>query len=111
MGSGLCSQGASGEPAAQGGAAGEAKTQRQPVLQAQRGVELAVEHVAAHQLKSVPGRVIEGDLRTESGVELGGFFAHMSIFNRIVMSVYKLGTTNALIDAGSREVARIYFEE
>lgn len=68
-------------------------------------------HVAAHQLKSVPGRVIEGDLRTESGVELGGFFAHMSIFNRIVVSVYKLGTTNALIDAGSREVARIYFEE
>lgn len=68
-------------------------------------------HVAGHQLKSVPGRVIEGELLTETGVELGGFFAHMSIFNRIVLSVYKLGTTNALIDAGSREMARIYFED
>lgn len=52
--------------------------------------------VFANQMKSTFRRVLAGKNRTVSGVELDAIFGKESIDARVVLSVYKIGTTNAI---------------
>ena len=64
--------------------------------------------VFANQMKTIVGRVFEGVHKTESGVEIDAIFGNMSIFNRVVLSPYIIGTTNSLLLTISRRAAELY---
>lgn len=65
-------------------------------------------YVYANQMKTICGRVILGVFKTESGRPLGAKFGMFSLFNRIVNSPFKYGTTNSLLLHGSKLGASIY---
>lgn len=52
--------------------------------------------VFANQMKSTFRRILAGKNRTVSGLELDAIFGKESIDARVVLSVYKIGTTNTL---------------
>ena len=64
--------------------------------------------VFANQMKTIIGRVFEGVHKTESGVEIDAIFGNMSIFNRVALSPYIIGTTNSLLLTISRRAAELY---
>lgn len=65
--------------------------------------------VFANQLKTVISRVMTGINRTESGAELDACFGGQSISDRIVLNPEIIGTTNALLELGTQQVADAYF--
>ncbi len=64
--------------------------------------------VFANQMKSVVGHVLEGDVRTESGKEIGAIFGAKSIQARIVHSPDIIGTTTTLLGVLSSRVVKAY---
>lgn len=50
--------------------------------------------VFANQMKSTFRRVLTGENYAENGTPLGAIFGRLSIDNRIVLSVYRIGTSN-----------------
>lgn len=65
--------------------------------------------VFGNQMKTVFGRVLSGRNETERGEPLGAFFGQISIEKRIVGSPFIIGTTNSLMMAISKVVAKAYF--
>ena len=65
--------------------------------------------VWAHQLKSVPCEVITGKLETLTGIKLDGIFGALSIEDRMVRSVYVMGTTNRLLNKTGEDACDIFF--
>lgn len=64
--------------------------------------------VFANQLKSIIGRVMQGENKTESGLGLDAHFSYQSVQNRIVNSPMFMGTTNRLLVAASEAVVAAY---
>jgi hypothetical protein len=54
--------------------------------------------VFANQMKTVIGRVMEGENKTESGAPIDAIFSYKSISDRIVLSPEIIGTTTTLLD-------------
>ncbi len=67
--------------------------------------------VFANQMKTTFRRVLTGVNETESGLEIDAIFGRKSIDDRIVFSVYKIGTTNKLCQLESDELCDILREE
>lgn len=65
--------------------------------------------VWAHQLKSVPCEVITGGLETMGGVKIDGIFGALSVEDRMVRSVYLIGTTNRLLNKTGEDACAIFF--
>lgn len=66
--------------------------------------------VFANQMKSVIGRVMVGQNKTEDGEDIDAIFGYNSIVNRVVLSPEIIGTTNTLLKVISKHVAKVYFE-
>lgn len=66
--------------------------------------------VVANQLKSVPGRVLEGVNKTAEGEDIDLIFGWRSINDRIVRSCIVQGTMNAVLTEISQSLAREYME-
>ncbi|MBE0438354.1 MAG: hypothetical protein IBX57_01110 [Gammaproteobacteria bacterium] len=66
--------------------------------------------VFGNQMKTVFGRVMSGENKTESGDELDAIFGYKSISARIVTSPMIIGTTNTLLKVLSKHVAKVYEE-
>jgi hypothetical protein len=64
--------------------------------------------VFANQLKTVFGQVIESDVKTESGLEVGAIFGAKSIQARIVHSPDIIGTSTVLMRLLGERVVRAY---
>lgn len=64
--------------------------------------------VFANQLKSIIGRVMQGENKTESGVPVDAHFGYLSIQNRIVNSPMFIGTTSRLMVHASAAVVAAY---
>jgi hypothetical protein len=64
--------------------------------------------VFGNQMKTVFGRVFEGDVKTESGTTIDAVFSAASVDNRIVLSPYLIGTTNTLLGVIARKVVEAY---
>jgi hypothetical protein len=64
--------------------------------------------VFANQMKTVFGRVLENDWKTESGLVIDAVFGAKSIADRIVTSPYVIGTTTTLLDVIGKKAVAIY---
>lgn len=64
--------------------------------------------VFSNQLKTVIGKVLEGEWRTESGLEIDAVFGAKSVGDRIVTSPYIIGTTTTLLQWIGQNAAKIY---
>jgi hypothetical protein len=64
--------------------------------------------VFGNQMKTVFGNVIEQDVTTESGLEIGAIFGAKSIQARIVHSPDQIGTTTTLLHVLGQRVVRAY---
>lgn len=64
--------------------------------------------VFANQMKSTIRRVMTGINRTEDGKDIDAIFGKKSIDNRIVLSVYQIGTTVKICELLSDECMAIY---
>lgn len=64
--------------------------------------------VFGNQLKTVFGRVFNGPVRTESGVEIDAIFGAKSLADRIVTSPYLIGTTTTLLILAGKRVVKAY---
>jgi len=67
--------------------------------------------VFAGQMKSVNSAVFEENIHTESGEKIDAFFSQKGILNRIVSSMYIIGTTNRLLKHISKQIAEKYFSK
>ena len=63
--------------------------------------------VFANQMKTTIRRVMTGINESEDGVPLDGIFGKKSVDNRIVLSVYKIGTGNTLCRLEAEECRKI----
>jgi hypothetical protein len=64
--------------------------------------------VFANQMKTVIGKVLENDWKTESGLVIDAVFGAKSIADRIVTSPYVIGTTTTLLDVIGKKAVAIY---
>lgn len=64
--------------------------------------------VFANQMKTVFGHVLESEVTTESGLEVGAIFGAKSIQARIVHSPDQIGTTTTLLDVLAGRVVKAY---
>jgi hypothetical protein len=64
--------------------------------------------VFANQMKTVFGKVLENDWKTESGLVIDAVFGAKSIADRIVTSPYVIGTTTTLLDVIGKKAVAIY---
>lgn len=64
--------------------------------------------VFGNQMKTVFGHVLEQDVKTESGLEIGAIFGAKSIQARIVHSPDQIGTTTTLLRVLGERVVRAY---
>lgn len=64
--------------------------------------------VIGHQMKSVFGRVFDGNVETKSGVPIDVIFGAKSVDDRIVLSPYILGTTTSLLNTIAKRVVTAY---
>ena len=64
--------------------------------------------VFANQLKTVVATVMSHPPVTESGQVIDAVFGARSVFNRIVTSVYKIGTTASILEKIGRRAVSIY---
>ena len=67
--------------------------------------------VYGNQLKSTFSEVMNYEMRTESGEEIGAVFGYKSIHARIVLSPEIQGTTNVLLQKIADKACKIYFGE
>jgi hypothetical protein len=65
--------------------------------------------VFGNQMKTIFGRVMSGENKTEDGEDVDAIFSYQSIANRIVLSPTIMGTTNTLLRVLSKRVAKLYF--
>ncbi len=61
------------------------------------------------QLKSVIGKVITDPITTESGVKVDCIFGALAVFNRVVLSAFKAGILNRVLEESEDEVVSEYF--
>lgn len=59
-------------------------------------------------MKTIIGRVMSGENKTESGEIVDAVFGFQSISNRIVNSPMAMGTTNTLLKVLSQRAVEIY---
>lgn len=64
--------------------------------------------VFANQMKSVFGKKMVGEMRTEKGEIIDAVFGSKSIEDRIVLSPYIIGTTNVLLDLAAQAAVAAY---
>lgn len=64
--------------------------------------------VFANQMKTIFGRVMSGENRTESGEDLDAIFGYTSISNRIVLSSDLIGTTTTLLKVIAKQAVKVY---
>ena len=64
--------------------------------------------VFANQMKTVIGRVMEGENKTESGMPIDAIFSYKSISDRIVLSPEIIGTTTTLLDVIAKLAVSAY---
>ena len=64
--------------------------------------------VFANQMKTIFGRVMSGENRTESGEDLDAIFGYTSISNRIVLSPDLIGTTTTLLKVIAKQAVKVY---
>ena len=64
--------------------------------------------VFGNQMKTIIGRVMSGENKTESGEIIDAVFGYQSISNRIVNSPISMGTTNTLLKVLSQRAVEIY---
>lgn len=64
--------------------------------------------VFGNQMKTVFGKILTGDVKTESGVEIDAIFGQHSIDNRIVNSPAVIGTTNTLLKVAGMRAVKAY---
>lgn len=64
--------------------------------------------VFSNQLKSVVSEIMENEVKTETGETVDAIFGAQSVFNRIVVSPFIIGTTNVLLSIISKNAAKIY---
>ncbi|WP_311763444.1 hypothetical protein [Proteus columbae] len=74
-----------------------------PTLKGDKGV-------MTNQMKFTFGRIVEDDLITESGLQLGGEFSNKGIANRMVTSPYICGVTNHLLFTITKNAQALYKE-
>jgi hypothetical protein len=77
-------------------------------ITAEIGAGVGDKGVFANQMKTVFGHVIEGEVKTESGVEVDAIFGAKSIQARIVNSPDIIGTTTSLLGVLAKRVANKY---
>lgn len=59
-------------------------------------------------MKSVTGSILEKDYVTESGEVIDAIFGAKSLFDRIVVSPFIIGTTSTLLKILSKKAVSIY---
>lgn len=64
--------------------------------------------VLGNNLKSVVSRVLQGKHETKSGTPIDMIFAYQSISNRIALATEIIGTTNTLLEVGSKRALALY---
>lgn len=64
--------------------------------------------VFANQMKTIFGRVMSGENRTESGEDIDAIFGYTSINNRIVLSADLVGTTTTLLKVIAKQAVKVY---
>jgi hypothetical protein len=64
--------------------------------------------VFASQMKTVFGKVLPGEVKTESGVMIDAIFGQISIDNRIVNSPQLIGTTTSLMKVIGKRALKAY---
>lgn len=64
--------------------------------------------VFANQMKTVFGKVMENELKTESGTVIDCVFGYKSIYDRIVNSPAIIGTTTTLLDVIAKRAVAAY---
>lgn len=62
-----------------------------------QGMTVGDKLVVANQLKSTVGEMLFGENTTEQGTKLDGIFGAISVLNRIVTSVFKIGPVNTYL--------------
>jgi hypothetical protein len=66
--------------------------------------------VFCNQMKTVFSRVLQGEIRTESGEIIDAVFGRKSINDRIVLSPDLIGTTNTLLYLAGKQAVKKYYE-
>jgi len=74
----------------------------------QVGTGVGDKGVFANQLKTIFGRVMSGENRTESGEDLDAIFGYTSINARIVLSPDLIGTTTTLLKVIAKQAVKVY---
>jgi hypothetical protein len=64
--------------------------------------------VFANQMKTVFGKVMEQELKTESGTVIDCVFGYKSVYDRIVNSPAIIGTTTTLLDVIAKRAVAAY---
>jgi hypothetical protein len=64
--------------------------------------------VFANQMKTVFGKVMENELKTESGTVIDCVFGYKSVYDRIVNSPAIIGTTTTLLDVIAKRAVAAY---
>lgn len=64
--------------------------------------------VAANQLKSIIGDVVDYKILSKGGIEVDMLFSKLSVENRVVNSAYIMGTANLLLDQEAKELLKIW---
>lgn len=64
--------------------------------------------VVGNQLKSVVGRVLDGENQTDEGQPIDVLFSHQGLEARIVESPFLMGTTNVILSVVSKRGAALY---
>ncbi len=63
----------------------------------------------ANQLKTVVGSVVSQPMYTESGVDVDVLFGASSAFNRVVLSCFKTGIINRVMEQAEKDILDMYF--
>lgn len=66
--------------------------------------------VFGNQLKTTTGEVFTYDIKTESGEDVDAVFGERSVYARIVLSPFIMGTTNTLLLEIAKKAVNDYFE-
>lgn len=66
--------------------------------------------VFANQLKTTVGEVFTYDITTEDGEPIDAIFGERSVYARIVLSPFIIGTTNTLLEVIRKKAVEAYFE-
>lgn len=73
------------------------------------GMVAADKASVANQLKTVVGDVVKEPMLTETGIEIDCLFGTASVFNRIVLSTFKTGILNRIVEKAEEDIVELYF--